>query len=776
MPNYDQLSEYKPPVISRVYASDGSLIGEFAKERRLFTPVKDMPLLVRQAFIAAEDKNFYNHPGVDLEGVLRAMMRNILRAGEGKRLQGASTITQQVMKNFLLTNERKFQRKIKEAILALRFEKAFTKDQILELYLNEIFLGARSYGVTAAAVTYFGKPLKELTIAQAAYLAALPKAPNNYHPLRNPERAVSRRNYVINRMYEDGHITEEQAQKAVNTPLETVLGQKRQNTAEAAFFNEEIRRDLLKRFGETAVYNAGFTVRSTLDPRLQRAAESALQEALVAIDRGQGWRGPIKNVGFREAPTGEAAEDLLKGVNVPSDLHDWRIALVTNVSDPQKAEIYVKGGETAHIRLADIKWARPVQDGRKGSVPKEVSDSLKRGDVVYVTLGDKAENAYYLRQIPLVNGAFMAMDPHTGRVLAQQGGFSFRASQFNRATQARRQPGSSFKPIVYATALRAGYTPSTLVNDGPLYIKVPGQPEWRPENYDKKYLGNVTLRTGLEKSRNLMTIRIARDVGIKNVATMAKKLGVMEDMQPVLAMSLGAGETTLEKMVTAYGTFANGGKKILPIYYDRVQDREGKTVLKSDIPACPNCLQPQDQSETDKREYVLEPIKNYQMISMLEGVVKRGTGRRLAVFKKPIAGKTGTTNDSKDVWFVGFTSDLVFGVYVGYDDPKPMGKRITGGGTAAPIVKAFLDEALKYYPADPFTPPPNAAIANVNPRTGEVSDAPGSVREAYAPGQEPKKDWYGDQNFQTNREKDYYQRDHVKEVEDNINLGTGGLY
>ncbi len=769
LPDYQQLSEYKPPVISRVYASDGSLIGEFANERRLFTKIEDIPPLVRNAFIAAEDKNFYQHPGVDLEGVLRAMATNIIRAGEGKRLQGASTITQQVMKNFLLTNERKWQRKIKEAILALRFEKAFTKDKILELYLNEIFLGARSYGVTAAAVTYFGKPLKELSIEEAAYLAALPKAPNNYHPIKNLERASARRNYVIQRLAEDSYISQEDANQALTKPLISVLNRERPAASEASFFTEEIRRDLIKRYGETPLYNAGFAVRSTLDPRLQKAARLALQKALSQLDLSRGYRGAIKNIPYGEQKI--SPKEAIKNLNPPPDLHHWDVAIVTDVSAKSQASIFVKkSDEYAKILVSDVRWARPVRNGSIGSVPSKMSDILQKGDVIYVTPSDvKNSGNYYLRQIPKINGAFMVMDPHTGRVLAQQGGFSFDSSQFNRATQAVRQPGSAFKPFVYATALKAGYTPETLVNDGPLYIRVPGQAEWRPKNYDDKFLGNLPLKTGLAKSRNLMTVRVARDVGIENVAKTVKDFNVMENMQPVLAMSLGAGETTLEKMVTAYGMFANGGKKISPTYFDRVQDRDGKTVLTSQPPLCQTCLQPQDAMKEDQRQYVLDPIKDYQMITMLEGVVQNGTGRRLAALGKPIAGKTGTTNESKDVWFLGFTSHLVFGVYIGYDNPVPMGKTVTGGGTAVPIVYDFLSEALKYYKAEPFTRPPLQSAAYT--REEDDRRAPDSASPAPV-----SKDWYDEKKFKTNRENDYYKKDHVREVEDNINSGTGGLY
>ena len=773
LPSYRQLAEYRPPVISRVYANNGKMIGEFAKERRLYTPIDSIPLAVKQAFVAAEDKDFYKHPGVDIKGIIRAALTNIGNIGQGRRMQGASTITQQVMKNFLLSHEQKFERKIKEAILATRFEKTFSKDHILELYLNEIYLGVGTYGITAAAQIYFNKTLDELTLAETAYLAALPKAPNNYHPRRYKERAITRRNYVIGRMLEDGYITQAEADKAKSEQLVATLG-KRENNLDASYFVEEVRRDLLSQYGESVLYNAGLTITATIDPELQRYAETALRIALIKLDRKLGWRGPIAKKISTKSP-----EDSLKPYRTPRDLYNWRTALVTGFSDDNTATIYIKENkEKANILFDTSKWAYT-----SSGYPKNMSNILSVGDVVYVEKNNEKDNQndYLLRQIPKVNGAMMAMDPHTGRVLAQQGGFSFSQSQFNRATQAKRQPGSAFKPFVYAAALERGYSPATLVNDGPFYYKDALGRLWKPQNYDKTYLGNVTMRTGLERSRNLMTIRIAQDIGMTNVISFAQRFGVADKMKPYLPMSLGAGETTLEKMVSAYAVFANGGKKVTPVYYDRIQDRNGKTIVSADIPVCPNCLISGDNISDRNEEYLLDPITNYQVTSLLKGVVERGTGRTLKSLGVPIAGKTGTTNESKDVWFLGYTSNLVFGTYIGYDNPKPMGRKATGGGTAAPAIKEFLKQAINKVPAKTFSVPKGVQFVNVRKTTGEYSDKDSTkdkntVKEAFHPGQEPKKTWYRKEKFDTKKSSDYFMPEHIEQVDDLINLGTGGLY
>lgn len=769
LPSYQQLAEYRPPVISRVFASDGELIGQFAKEKRLFYPIENIPEKVSQAFIAAEDKNFYNHPGVDIQGIARAMLTNLMNVGSGRRMQGASTITQQVMKNFLFQDEKPHVRKIKEAILATRFEEAFTKERILELYLNEIFLGAGTYGVASAAQTYFNKKLNELDIHEIAYLAALPKGPNNYHPIKRQQEAINRRNYVLSRMYEDGYINQMEMFEARQKPLETVLG-KQNKMLDATYFVEEIRRDLLKRYGESVLYNSGLMVSSTINPKLQKYAEQALRYTLMDIDKKLGWHGVVANIPLT---SNASIVETLEKYRTPSDLYDWRTAIVTQIQSDH-ANIFVKETKSNNkILTASIKWATT----KDVPVVKQAGDVLSVGDVVYVKWNEQTKT-YDLMQIPRVEGAIMVMDPHSGRVLAQQGGFSFSSSQFNRATQAQRQPGSSFKPFVYAAALEQGFTPSTLINDGPFYYVDDLGREWQPANYDKKFLGNVPMSIGLERSRNLMTIRLAQDTGMYNVIEMANRLGVGRGMKPYLPMALGAGEVTLEEMVTAYATFANGGYKITPIYFDRVQNRDGKTILTADIPNCPRCIDPKDRAIITNPKRIIDPISNFQMVSMLRGVVERGTGRVLKTLGAPIAGKTGTTNESKDVWFMGFTSDLVFGTYIGYDNPKPMGKLATGGGTAAPLIKDFLKYALKVTNPQEFQSPKNIIFKRIN-HYSNPNDT-GSMNSLGNPsvhsGEKQNNNWYKKEEFKTNNKKDYYKKEHIHEVEDNINLGTGGLY
>jgi len=785
LPSYSQLKEYRPPVISRVYASNGALIGQFSKQRRLFYPIENIPKKVVQAFVAAEDKNFYNHPGVDFRGIGRAMLSNVTHIGSGRRLQGASTITQQVMKNFLFKKAKPHVRKIKEAILATRFEDAFTKDQILELYLNEIFLGAGAYGVASAAQTYFNKKLKDLEVHEIAYLAALPKGPNNYHPLRRNNKAILRRNYVLTRMHQDGYISKAVMMIAKKKPLISTLG-KTEKSYDVAYFVEEIRRNLLSRYGANALYNSGLSVTATIDTRLQIFAEKALRKALINYDQVEGWRGPLAN----KALDKNSPENILKKYKIPNDLYDWDIAIVKDVTDKAVNIVTKKKNLLGVIAPESFKWAKK----KHKSLENKSTSVLQEGDIIYVE--HIAENKYVLRQIPLVNGAIMVMDPHNGRVLAQQGGFSFGASQFNRATQAQRQPGSSFKPFVYAAALEQGFSPNSLVNDGPFYYVDDLGRAWQPSNYDKKFLGRVPLRVGVERSRNLMTIRLAQDIGMRNVINFANRLGVGRGMKPFLPMALGAGEVTLEEMVTAYATFANGGYKVKPVYFDRVQNRDGETILTADIANCTQCVDPKDKDIITGSKRIIDPISNYQMVSMLRGVVERGTGRRLKTLGAPIAGKTGTTNESKDVWFMGFTSNLVFGTYIGYDTPKPMGRRATGGGTAAPLIKDFLKDALKITKAEPFEAPKNAVLKRVNRKNGTISSqkksynsgnsytpqrksnrkSSNTVLEAFKPARKAKKNWYKKKKFNPRKEKDYYKKEHINEVEDMINLGTGGLY
>jgi penicillin-binding protein 1A len=748
----DQLVRYQPATVTRVHAGDGRLMTEFATERRVFVPVEAMPKRVVRAFISAEDQNFYEHPGVDFLAVARAMVTNIERVANDERPVGASTITQQVARNFLLTNEVSLVRKIKEAILAFRIERAFTKDRIIELYLNEIYLGNRSYGVAAAALNYFNKSLDQLTIAEAAFLGALPKAPDRYFRERYYDQAVARRNWVVGRMRDDGYISAEEAAAAVEEPL-VFHRRDPTETVRADYFAEEVRRELIARFGEKQLYEGGYSVRATVDPTLQQYATEALRSGLVAFDRRHGYRGPVARLESLQDWQGQ-----LSGMKAPAGAGEWRLAAVLETG-ARSASIGLGDGSTGSIPMAELRWARPVKDGRLGPEPRQPSDALKAGDVVLVEPlgtgqeggqeggGDKAaEGTYALRQIPEVQGGFVAMDPHTGRVLAMSGGFSAEISQFNRATQALRQPGSSFKPFVYLTALDNGYTPSSLVMDAPFVLNQgPGLPLWRPQNYSEEFYGPTPLRVGIEKSRNVMTVRLAQAVGMDKVAGTAQRFGIYDRLDPLLSMSLGAGETTVLRMVTAYSMLVNGGRKITPTLIDRVQDHTGRTVFRHDGRACQGCTagtwtggEPPQLPE--QGEQVGDPRTIYQIVNIMQGVVERGTGRALQSLNRPLAGKTGTSNDYVDAWFVGFTPDLAAGVYFGYDQPRSLGARETGTGAALPVFKQFMEKALADHPAVPFRIPPGLRLARIDPETGKPAEpgARGAIWEAFLPGSEPQ--------------------------------------
>ncbi|TPQ52080.1 penicillin-binding protein [Prosthecomicrobium hirschii] len=756
LPDYAGLRNYEPPVMTRVHASDGSLIAEYAHERRLFLPSQAIPQLLKSAFISAEDKNFYEHRGVDPEGIARAvytLVSDRLRGGK-KRAQGASTITQQVAKNFLLTNEQSVERKAKEAILAMRIEEAFNKEQILELYLNEIYLGIGAYGVAAASLLYFDKSVHELTIAECAYLAALPKAPNNYHPFRFPERAVGRRNDIIDLMAQNGYIKREEADKAKKEPLTVVPRQTGPHLFASDYFAEEVRRELAERYGEKGLYQGGLSVRTTLDPKMQVIARKVLLKGLMDYDQDQGWRGPLSKIDLAGGDWGPR----LAEVKTLADMPEWRAAVVLSVVD-QEAIIGLQppklfGGsvstqrERGFIAADQLKWAKWADGPRKGQAIKSAAQVLQPGDVILVEkagTGSGDRQGYRLRQFPEVSGALVAMDPHTGRVLAVAGGASFSDSEFNRATQAWRQPGSSFKPFVYSAALDNGYTPSSVVLDGPIEISQGvGAAPWRPENYSGKFYGPSTLRVGIEQSRNTMTVRLAKDMGMPLVVEYAKRFGIYDELSPVLSMSLGAGETTVLRMTAAYATIANGGRRVKATFIDRIQDRYGKTIYKHDPRICQGCeasaWAAQDEPKLiDDREQVLDPMTAYQITSMMEGVVQRGTATVLREVGKPVAGKTGTTNDEKDVWFMGFTPDLVVGVYVGYDKPRPLGRGQSGGHTAAPIAKDFFVEALREKPAVPFRVPPGIRLIAINRKSG-LKASPGdpeTIMEAFKPGTAP---------------------------------------
>ena len=729
LPEHDQLARYEPPTVTRVHAGDGRLLAEYATEKRVFVPIQAIPKRVVHAFLAAEDKNFYGHRGVDTRAVLRAVLVNIRNLRKNRRPVGASTITQQVAKNFLLTNEVSIERKVKEAILAFRIERAFEKDRILELYLNEIYLGFGSYGVAAAALNYFNKSLDELSIAEAAYLAALPKAPNNYHPIHRPDAAVARRDWVIGRMVEDGRITEADAAQARAAGLE-IRSRDETEVVTAEYFAEEVRRALIRLYGEDGLYQGGLSVRTTLNPMLQEVADRVLREGLLDYDRRHGWRGPLGTLDLSGGDWKAALTE--RGPEI--GIEPWQLAVVLEAGE-KSAVIGLADGTNGEIPMREMTWARTWIEGQKvGKTPARASDVLSAGDLIAVepVTEDVAgaaypEGSYALRQIPDVDGGLVAIDPHTGRVLAMAGGFSYRRSEFNRVTQARRQPGSAFKPIVYLAALDSGFTPVTRVLDAPFVIdQGAGLGKWKPSNFSNKFHGPTPMRIGIEQSRNLMTVRLAQTVGMEKIIDYTRRFGIVDNMPPLLSMSLGSAETTLLRMTTAYAMLVNGGKQVTPTLIDRVQDRHGRTVFRHDARDCPGCEGENGQRSRvpalpDEREQIADPRSVYQIVSMLQGVVQRGTGRRIAEIGKPLAGKTGTTNDSFDTWFVGFSPDLAVGVFIGFDEPKTMGPKEGGSSVSAPVFKAFMTEALADRPATPFRIPPGVRLVRVNAETGRLA-------------------------------------------------------
>ncbi|MGE3302816.1 MAG: penicillin-binding protein 1A [Hyphomonadaceae bacterium] len=734
LPSLKQLATYEPPVTTRVYAGDGSLIAEFASQQRIYVPAAAIPDRVKQAFLSAEDKSFYEHSGIDAWSMVRGTIGNALR---GRRIAGGSTITQQVAKNMLLTNERTITRKVKEIFLAERLEKAFSKERILELYLNEIYLGNRSYGVAAAALNYFNKPLDQLSLSESAFLAALPKGPENYDPRKRKERAIERRNWVLARIEENGYASKEDVAKAQRDDLVTVDRLSGDQYVASAHFVEELRRTLLKQYGEKALYEGGLSVRSTVDVRLQIAAAAALRRGLDAYDRRHGWRGPLAR-----ADAGDAMETLAKAPSAPG-ASGWTKAVVTNVAGG-KITVSTPLGRSGLLAADDVSWAA-------AGAARDKKRALTRGAVVYA---EPLKNGQFgLRQTPQLEGALVALDPRTGRVLAMVGGYSFGNSQYNRVTQAKRQPGSSFKPIVYTAALEYGLTPATLIEDAPFQIQAGDGTVYNPQNYEAgEFFGPSTLRTGVEKSRNAMTVRLAYEMGMDKVVEEGKKLGVYDDLMPVLAMALGAGETTLMRLTNAYASFVNGGKKVTPVLVDRVQDRTGKTVFRADMRACEGCNAPYAADAAppeipDTREQVLDPIIAYQITSILEGVVQRGTGQVVKSVGKPLAGKTGTTNDYKDAWFVGFSPDLVAGVWIGFDQPRTLGEGETGGGLSAPVFRDFMNVALKDQPATPFRLPPGVRLVKIDYKTGLLPgpNTTETILEAFRPGTEPVRDTGGGQ-------------------------------
>jgi penicillin-binding protein 1A len=752
LPDYKQLASWEPPVMTRMHAADGSLLAEFAEERRLFVPIDSVPKRLIQAYMSAEDKNFYQHNGLDWKGITSAVIRyvQVKVTGHGQ-IVGASTITQQVAKNFLLGNEQTMTRKLKEAMIVQRIEGSFSKDQILELYLNDIFLGLNSYGIAAASLNYFGKPLDQLSLEEMAYLAALPKGPNNYNPFKYPDRALVRRNWVLQQMFQNGYISQAELTDSQAKPFRVNPRPFGVQLFAAEGFAEEARRDLVQMYGKDALNKGGYSVHTTLEPKMQIFARQALARGLIGFDRKRGFRGPIQHADLQG---GDWAK-YLNTIHLAADAAPWRAAIVTEVT-PEAATIglqpaFLPNGqmsderETGNIPVSLMAWARKYVDGTElGKEIKSAAQVLAVGDIVYVAPSGQPQQ-WHLVQVPDVEGALVAMDPHTGRVLAMVGGFSYGSSQFNRAVQATRQPGSSFKPIVYAAALDNGYSPASVLLDAPVEYKLQNGDVWKPKNYEKNFFGPSTLRRGIEQSRNTMTVRLADSLGMTKIADLAQRLGIYDKMPHQLSMALGAGETTLLKMTTAYSIIANGGRKVDATLIDRIQDRYGKTIYRHDDRECTGCKQEKYDPNTpepefiDNREQVMNPYTAYQITSMMEGVVERGTGKKMLALGKPVAGKTGTTNDERDAWFVGFTPDLTVGVYIGYDNPKPMGKGRTGGELAAPVVADFMKLALKDKAAVPFRVPRAIELIPIHVNTGKrgIFGEDGVILEAFKPGDEP---------------------------------------
>jgi penicillin-binding protein 1A len=729
LPDFGGLTDYEPPVLSRVYAATGEPIAQFAKQSRIFLPIEDVPDRVKAAFISAEDKSFYSHPGLDFSGLARAFWVDVANVGSGRRPIGASTITQQVAKNLLLTSDRTVSRKVKEALLSLKIERVLSKDRILEIYLNEIFLGERSYGIAQAAITYFDKSVSDLSIAEAAYLAALPKGPANYNPDTHAQAAITRRNWVIDRMQENGYITAAEADTAKQQPLGVAAHNDTGLTVDAGYFVDEVRKVLTGDFGQKSLDETGLSVRSTLDPRLQAGATQSLRDELVAYDERRGYRGPVNHLD--DVKDWSAKLDKLQpGFDVPG----WFPAVVLG-TDHQDAQIGVGGGlnETHALKAAGMHWAL----GKKS-----VLQLLNVGDVVIVER--QSNGSFELRQVPKVQGALVAMNPKTGRIMAMVGGFSHSISQFNRAVQAMRQPGSTFKPIVYAAALDSGYTPASVIVDEPVEFHL-GDQVWSPRNDANEYEGPAILRFGIEHSRNVMAAKLADAVGMDTVTSYAQRLGVYDkNVKPLLSMSIGSNETSLLRMVAAYAVIDNGGMQVKPTLIDRVQDRHGRTIYRQQSVTCNECAasrwQGQDEPELqDGRERVLDPMTAYQVTSMMESVVSDGTASKRISLGRPVAGKTGTTNDNHDAWFVGFTPELVTGVYIGFDEPESLGRAASGSGVAAPVFNSFMKVALAGQPIENFHMPEGMQVYNIDVHSGMAAlpGAPGAVSEPFKPGTKP---------------------------------------
>ena len=730
IPDYSALKEYDPPVTTRVFSSDGKLLDEFSIEERLFVPIKQIPKKLIHAFLSAEDKNYYDHIGLDIFSIFKATFINIKNINTNKRLVGASTITQQVAKNFLLTNEVSFERKIKEAILSFRIERYLSKDEILELYFNQIYLGYGSYGVASASLNYFNKSLDQLNLSECAFLAALPKAPNNYHPIKNKKQSIERRNWVLKEMYQNNYISKEEFNIAKGNDLITF----QRNPKEfylAQDFTEEVRKFLYSKYGYEKLYQKGLSVRSTIDTYYQNEAYKTLKWGLQQYDQRYGWRGPIDNIS-------ENIENFHNYKNEIKYPQNWEMAVVTGIKK-----------DHLNLIFRDKKKLNLNMNEKNLWIKKKKSKKIKIGDIIFL---EKINDFYEIRQIPEVNGGLVALDPFTGKILSLVGGYDFLFSEFNRATQAERQPGSAFKPFVYIAALENGFSPSTVILDAPYVVdQGPGLPKWKPSNYTKEFYGLSTMRLGVEKSRNLMTVRLAQKIGMDKIINLTSRFNIDKNIDENLSMALGAGEVSLLNLTNGYAMIVNGGKKIIPSFIDTIQDRKGKIIYRHDDRMCKNCItydykNPKLPEIIDNSENIVDPVIAYQMVSMLEGVILRGTGRKISSLDRPLAGKTGTTNESKDAWFIGFSPTIVVGIYVGFDTPKSLGVGETGSSIAVPIFKKYMEEILKKKPKTPFRIPSGVSFVKIDPNTGRPTSDNNGIIEVFREGSEPFQQYIFDDN------------------------------
>ncbi|MDC0141098.1 PBP1A family penicillin-binding protein [Pelagibacteraceae bacterium] len=721
LPSYSKILQYKPELSSRLYSSDGVLLKSYHREERIFIPIERIPKQLIYAFLSSEDKKFYSHFGIDSIAIIRATISNIFATFKNQKLIGASTITQQVVKNLLLSNEVSFDRKIKEILLSIRVENILSKNQILELYLNDIYLGFRSYGIAAASLNYFNKSINELDLSEIAFLASLPKAPNNYNPQKNYTKALERRNWVIDRMYENGFIEYDDL-SFKNKPIQLITRDDRSFVG-ANYFYEEIRKKLFSNYGSETLYSEGLVIKTSLNSDLQLLAEESLIKGLIQYDKNQGWRGVVGNLNEYNIKF----KDAIKQIKNPFP-NKW---FLTKIEKIGSNKLFLFSDKLKNIEvdlsLEVNKWL--------------INKKFEKNDLLFI---ENHNSSYAVRQIPKVNGAIIVIDPFSGDVLAMSGGFSFQLSQFNRSTQAKRQPGSAFKPFVYISALNKGYTPSTLILDAPYVIdQGPGLPKWKPANYSDEFYGLTTMRTGIEKSRNLMTIRLANKIGVDTILSSAKDFKIEKYLDKNMSMSLGSGLVTLIDLANAYGIIANGGKEIKPNIIKSIYSKKGKKILDNSNKFCTNCklevinINSKLPEINNTAEEVIDPKIAYQITSMMEGVILRGTARSLKDLKIPLAGKTGTTNDNKDAWFIGYSPDLVVGVFVGHDTPKNLGYKQTGSSVAVPIFKDFIKKSNTNENNIPFRVPSGLSFVTINNKTGLPSSDKESIMEAFIEGSEP---------------------------------------